>query len=461
MKEDHPIDDLFRSALAEAEAAPPNSVLERILSAHAQKRSHERRRKRRSVLFLALLIAGALGSWWAINARSTAPHDPLVPGSGVNERTTSIAQERVPPKASTERVDGASYAQRPAEDTRNDLEVGASAAHDRVANSTIANKTVRSGIRKGSMMQRSGSVLGVERSELDRVAGDHSAEAVSEAGGGRDRLQWLAVLPSSLIRPIPGSVSKRAEARSGYVLPDGDWFIGVTGGYFDLQYRPAHSADQLAHERSLAERARDLLLYGVAWGRRWHSGLSISLGIESGSQRSRFEHTDRSTASQLTITENIVVFDQVVLSAFPDTIYNSSEVDLTRRAENRTNVWRVPLLLGWRHGLGRWHLGLTAGPAFSTRIQRSGYVLLSDNSDDPPQSESVDGTRRANVRLMGIDWEASAELMFDLTEQLGLSLSATYGADLVSWQADPAVQPLSARAGGRLGLIYTLPSRPR
>ncbi|MBK7085485.1 MAG: hypothetical protein IPH53_12835 [Flavobacteriales bacterium] len=74
----------------------------------------------------------------------------------------------------------------------------------------------------------------------------------------------------------PSSTAKSVAPPADYVLPQGEWWIGAGVGLYAVgRHWSGEDEELVAAWREAEEKKRDLL-YGLYFGRSWHSGFGLA-----------------------------------------------------------------------------------------------------------------------------------------------------------------------------------------
>ena len=461
MREEHPIDELFAQGLYHAEVTPPAGVLDAVRSHLAEKKRRTRRKKRRGAILLFLFLGLTGAGVWSLFTNGV-PRTGAT--RGIKESRPPVPSGRPASPPGTTRTTEQQSIQGLARQSSTDANATSSLRAEKAVAPVLKTlqKELVDPVGVNTRTQPAAKAVVRSRTSPTPYAARGRTIEDADLDLGPDAGPSIMMVRTSFLQAIRSEVVPfTTQADPGYVLPHGEWFATLAAGYFALRYERNGPDDELNEARYRADHATDAFLYGMSIGRLWRNGLSLSLGLGTGGQRSHFARADRTTANEASISEHIVVFDQTVLATFPDTTSVLTIAELDRRSANRTSVWRVPLLLGWRYDLGRWHLAIQFGPAFESRRQQAGYLLVRSASDGGLQSRPVLEASPKALRTVALSGEMLGGVTFDLTERVGLGVFGSGSTDLLTWQEDERPQPHVSRFGLQLSLQYLFPAHPR
>lgn len=482
MREKHPIDDLFRRVLRDAEAAPPPAVWGGVVRRrHWGHRLLLRLERQWGLAMLLLLLISAPLAWWAMSAS---------PGGG--GQATSAQEKGVVPSSSLTPI-----ADRPV--AHHDL--GASHAADAAASMNAPSDPARAEIPRSENTGEVPAATPTERSNharLDPPATEGPFGANSDPEAHEERTSnevatataWVPREEQADLAGIDGARSAAIhldrlhllmagrgtdEAGSGtllerdaphqYVLPGRVAWIGIHAGYHDLSggwNGPSPTAEALNND----EAWQDQWTAGLSYGWRWRSGWSASIGVDVVNRRSRFLHQhmeegittwDVDTSWVITpagIDQNIYTWNIDSLVAFEPGINEQYS------ATNRYTLLRVPIEIGWRMGTRRWQFSVRGGSSICGTIARRGQSLSSPPSDGAPELIDLSDPAIDHRFTMSIAGSIAADAGYLLTERWSVHLGPVVTRDLwTSGNPDPSLRLTSF--GGLLRLEHELRMKER
>lgn len=503
MRERHPIDDLFRRVLDDAESAPPrdvwHSVQRRRGWLHRMRVRADRNRPMVALVLLVLLGGGAaalslLGPDEQVEptiaehhigrsaptpntsdtqkvathlrgpGKDATPDAPARPKEGTlgaarttppDAVVTSLPQQAEPVRereASPAQADihhAHARQQGKSRDARTASRTKDPAADEHGLNGTVPEPVARSGAN-----------VEADRSIARTGRGDQ--EERSAVQDGPEPLNPRRIE----FRPEPDSSSLLGGGGTwAYVLERGTYWLGsrwsvqgLDGGW--------RGPEPLSEELDRAETWRTQFAATLCFGRRWRSGVSVATGIEYAQRTSRFLYDEGgvSTASVLIDT---------VWSGTPSgtaTIY-TWEIDSalvmepggSRRysSTDRYSYIRVPLELGWHKEIRRWSLGGRLGAAISIPLNRRGSTLAYTTSVQDGTIEAVDLRNEAVSGRFGavLSITMAIDAGHQLSEHWSIHAGPTLARDLVETGSTP--RPDLWALGAFFGVEFELPSRER
>jgi len=259
----------------------------------------------------------------------------------------------------------------------------------------------------------------------------------------------------------PSSTAKSVAPPADYVLPQGEWWIGAGVGLYAVgRHWSGEDEELVAAWREAEEKKRDLL-YGLYFGRSWHSGFWAGSGVEFGKGRSSFDHLDQRQDMTMAVTTQLATFDEMVIAVVTDTAVIIEERNESFTGTNRSSVIRVPVLGGWRWELRRWELGLHMGLAGEWHKLRDGYVLVTSTNYTGVETLTTEQLPEKDRSYGLLSTQVGLSAGFRISERWVISAGPTYHTGLTLFSSHAPLQALPRRWGGLAQLTYTLPSRTR
>jgi len=450
MQAKHPIDDLFHSTLAQAEATPPPDLFARVLDS----RSGRRRGaawwwKAGSLFLLGSTIVGAITMYqMGVDPAATTPL-AMVPHDGQELVTTS-------------RIEGPSPSDRsgPAQENAEALTAmttgkGVGPAKDRAAR--MISGTGPAGTIVTSSMPLTGSM-----GNTLSAHGDPSADptkGASIAWAGVDETATPMERRSTHLPTTPSGVPVGAARTQGYVLPRGDWWVGARADVLNETRTWSGANTRLVDALNAAEAPSTFWSLGFVGGRTWRSGLNLGTGVLYERSERAFNTTYRTRVTEQEITSYFVTLNDQVFVSDVDTLTTSSYRDERVEGIYQRALLRIPVEFGWRYDLKRWSIIPKLGLMLELNLQRQGLSLDQANEGGPLVAAKLDPDamrqRHPDLLLAMVGAEAS----YLLGERWRIS-----AAPVVLWTALPlgtqGTQPVSIpqRSGMEFSLTYTLPS---
>jgi hypothetical protein len=305
MREPHPIDDLFRRALSQAEATPPpavwNSVMRQRHFGHRLLTRLERKWGWR--LLLPLLLGGSVTTW-ALRGTSTDRTSATAEAIAIDQatdpgRTTAptgpvaLVSSSSGPKANDSgrahtTIEGATTKTSPR--SANDPSTGKLRSGGSMNAEPSATRSTSGGRPTKVLAKESGAG---RTAAPDDVPTSHDATASFVVAAATDRTDhmYLGLLSC---RPVawgawsaPDTKLPAGSDASVYVMPAGQWVLGL-----QFMHGPAtgewRGSGRAIGELNDAELWRTHSSLAVIGGRRWVDGWGLFVGAEYAKRSSRF-----------------------------------------------------------------------------------------------------------------------------------------------------------------------------
>lgn len=488
MRGKHPIDELFRQGLHDAEAAPPTEAWAGIARALDDKGRRSVGRYGRWTLGLLLLLVGGAAGFWALSD-SAVPERPTLGGMeqlpvestprttlGLDAKTSLAEQAPGHAPLTTAHT---------AEDRNTDAGLavdgqGPHAASERPATArpttnerpvTVTTEQVPN-ISSGSTAPTMDQVGGIaEAASLPAPASEPKREDVLVAAtNDQERTRKEDQMP---VLPGRSSALPRADVTAPQgllavplaVLPSLSgtrWWLAVQGEHHrgGLEWQGGEAG--VAEALNTSETWLGRWTLSAVVGRSWRSGWSVGGGLSFSEARSRFLRTSSSPDH----VETLIDTTWVSTPMGQQTLYTWNIVESTvvepgttqvARATNTYREARVFMEVGrrfWAHGRWSAHGRLSAGAIWT--LARAGNTL--QNTPDGGMTvldlrDRTDGSGGAIRPHGGI----AAELRYRLSPELALgvlpSIHMTFARTTGSTPSSGGVE-----AGGGLRLTYLLPA---
>lgn len=486
MRERHPIDDLFRRVLNEAETTPPAEVWLAVQRRRSWfRRWAVRAERHRSIAALVLLLL--LGGGAGILFRTDAGNGTRM-NAGSNEaqptRTTASPDQRAPLPISPSSDVTAATATDAQEAGDPPERLADEAARSREATLEPPLKAQR--IESGGKGVR--TLAGPERREVAPLVDTDGSTSTPEpmarineafiaatkegtSGSGVDDPRPQTTL--SRIDPRRTTIghisdSARIAARGGvleYAMERGNYWFGVQWALHGLDAQWTGSRT-LVEELDRAEDWGTQRSMALLFGRRWRSGASVATGAEFVQRTSRFLYDRELPALQTTVLDT-------VWSGTPSgaaTVY-TWDIDSTTVLEpgakqrystsNRYVLLRFPVEVGWRKEVRRWSIGGKLGVALTIPLHRKGTTLGMAEEAQDASIGAIDLADPAIADRFGptLGLTAAFDLGLRFSEHWSIHLGPACSRDIVN--EGPAPRPQVSSYGGFFALEHDLPSHER
>jgi hypothetical protein len=483
MSEKHPIDDLFRAALAQAEVPPPQGVWTGIAAA----RSGGRRAKllRWGGAALLLLLLGTVYHVLAPSGPKTGRTDSAVqaaPGtmawSGSPEAgrtptaggTTSADDKPTDEALVSQRLSSGQEEQhndRPAPDAAEARRSGHT--HDVHVATIAARKDAsvvagRKAVPEEAVHQHAAGVAVSDEGSPGAHASDGQATALAVAhvpdGGTTANVALpgrLSILPATT---KPPALQPLGATPGQHILARGEWQFSLLAGAYQerLAWRGRNS--QLAEALEAAEAHTGTFAAGGMVARTWPSGLGLSTGFMWQRSQRRFFHLDRRVEAHHEVSQWLVTLDTEVIQHTVDTTTWYTVHESPTRSQERRTVLRIPVEAHYHRQWRRWSYGLRMGLALEQMRSTGGMSLVSrqDNWQISAEELAPEGLRRRHpAMLLGM---VGADLGYLLHERWSLWASPVYMQGLAPLGPYDEVHAVPGRMGLHVRLTHHLPHRP-
>lgn len=459
MRDKHPIDDLFREALLRASVAPPPHLAEAILGA-AQRRRRGAFWFRRRYVLGGLVLLGVAGSGlglWLSHGRGAGD----LPGT-ITERTATTqpvqtgatgaqseeAQTRVPPEG--EGVEQPFVAPTETPEKDQPMRSGAQSLADR--SSPAGNRAVPDEPEhKAAPALADPFVFPVQP---DPSTARTPVQEENEAPAQRATLDHL--LPRSISPTEVSATLVSAPPTDRYVLPSGDWWVGINVGAYASHRNWSGAPSVLSDALNESEAWTSTLAIGAMGGRAWRSGFGFGFGLENERSQQAYRHVDRTTSYETVVNTQMVTLNTLVFYTNSDTVITPSESERVSAGTDKRTTWRIPVEAFWHQNFGRWFVGARCGVAGEfTRVTASAS-LVNDEVLGGVRSTTLEANelvRRYPFTLVGV---VGADIGFSLHERWTVTASPLYMSGLFHTGDSNSVTSSPERAGARFQLCYIL-----
>ena len=489
MRERHPIDDLFRQGLANAEASPPSGILEGVMHQRSRGRHQLLRLRRRWPLLVALLCCGGGATWYAASSpvprytysanptSNTQPEDSASRTTDPETPALSAVSTRpyVKPTAPSEPATLVADKEGGAVPTTRGSNGTATASEEASAGRTEKTRRTPDFTGKNVIKEYSrpfigdvvGHTNGTSRTEsVDLTAPVLALVTGVPADGGQRPLSDhdpIHMEPWKSLRSngIPPSTTRSATPPADYVLPHGEWWVGAGVGVYSVERRWSGENEQLVAAWRGSEGKKRDLLYGLYFGRAWRSGIWCGSGIEFGQGRASFDHMDQRQDLTTEVTTQLATFDELVIAVVSDTTVIVEERSERFTGTNRSSVFRIPLMAGWRWSARRWELGVHVGMAGEWHTLRDGYVLMTSANDADVETLSTEQLPEKDRSYGLLSAQVGMGAGFHISEHWKVTAGPGYQFGVSLFSSHAPLQALPGRLGGMVQLTYALPSRTR
>ena len=490
MTDKHPIDDLFRRGLADAEVAPPASVWEGIVARQSwSERMLGSIRKYWWVPLLFLMFTGAgIGASIGYETSDVREDD-------FADMTSTPQGAEAMLSSSGHSAGFAENIASPEEEAGADAAVSTEEHADKAKTSAFpsgtadkSDRTERRSIDPTITTGHSGSSdvginTGISPTHNTVKPSTFTLRSASEMGsllgnienaeGHRRETSYLDVSASMLNTrqsPFSNPVGKGSTRGGRYTgsagsIPPGDWWVGLSAGYSQLNVSYMGGQDVLISELENGENGKHSISFDFLGGRAWRNGLYVSAGIGADNWTTDASYTQSRMQISSSIDSIFVVgYDSITQSPITDTTFLTTTT--TRDEEfggrNRYTLFRIPLSVGWMEEFGRWELGVQGGLVFEFDSGRKGFTLESGSaaSDSLLLSEfSVSDLAAENLNPrygFGMSGNAGLVLGYKLNEFLSVWAMPEYSSRLSTFSSSDLAL-YGDRYGVRFGMRYTIP----
>ncbi len=479
MQERHPIDEQFRKALANAEAAPPPSVWAGIAAAQEDRRRAAGWRwyiMAGSVLVggLAIGIASYLGSSDPEHHTLERPRSKVLPAA---------SSERGAPLTTESTVTAASNGDQAIATTAIGVDQVLGSNTDGVANAfehpTLETGTLlpsTSGSRTGvensiAFTQHPAATVPVRASSPLRATSSPATQPpvpegvvdITSAGTERSEPALMDRERLDLLNPVL-NIGLSAAAPHGvtlprYHVPHGEWWLGATVGTNQSRTSWQGTDEDLANALEQGEGSLGQFVWGLAAGRQWRSGFGISTGVMTDRMERPFRHVavDRTTTVR---EENyyVTLNNEVFLSNVDTVVTTTTKETVTQGVDRRSTI-RIPLMGHWRTEWRRWAFGARTGLALELTRTEAGPALtrIADGTVGAARLTRAQRAERYPATVLGV---VGLDLAYRLHEHWSLEAGYVAMPGAMSLSDRGPVQALTTRHGAEFRLIIHLPTRP-
>ncbi len=440
MRPDHPIDELFRNALHEAEATPPPSVWEGIRVGRRPKRRLPPWFRMNGLLLLIVPLLGIGG--YALLPKG----DRLASEQVVLAETT----EALAPPITTMRAAPATLSEKAPATIPKDViheETEAMSAFSMASSLGRVTATSEHAPRINTTPDEA-----LASSDPKLLLPDPFATDMTERSMPENVITLRPLLPQlAIVRgPIPASAP---PACAEYVLPHGEWNISGVVGLYDVK-RDWQGEDQaLVTALNGTEANNTTWGLGLELGREWRSGWGLSAGLFHERSEQQFAFTEkRSQVSQEVVTW-LVTLDQQVFANEMDTVEHVHVTEARYNGTDRRHVYRIPVTGSYQRRIGPIHYAIRAGFALEyTQIHQDHSLVLDPEALLTVRSLSAHELRRRHPLLLLGTVGAGLGHSFHENWQLWLGAAYMRGLAPLGTTADAWTSP--TRLGLQLRLVH-------
>ncbi len=262
-------------------------------------------------------------------------------------------------------------------------------------------------------------------------------------------------------RSLADAAPRQGTLPTGYLLPHGEWWVGLELGRYDRSRRWQGTDLELVDARAALDDHAGEWHFGILAGRRWRSGIWLGTGLEHTGGRSATERFEHDLMMSTAVNTSIVVFENTILAIQNDTVLQVQERSETTTITGRSSTWRVPLLLGWTRSLRRWSFGAHVGLAGEWQRIREGYLFLEEVRQGGQVVHRTERVRDPDRSFGVLGAQLGLDAGFQFTERWRISAGPAVHAGLGVVLGQGAVQALPTRWGGQVRLSVDLSARPR
>ena len=447
MREDHPIDELFRRSLDRAEADPPPAVWDRIR--HARHRKRWRFWPGLNGLFLLLIpFAGTLVYFGLLGTGSPETHSTAsiaamelhsAPGASSDRQLDGpyTANEHLAEAAPIEKNELVSRSKQgiPLRSYHSDEgvlpHVGTNLNSDRNEPSFFNSEQNENEHFEGLDPS---ITSGTDDDEIVRSMPDLSLNIplkntgvplIGETENTTEGTDYFSPLVIDLDRKLGPQFATRPEPPD-YVLPKAEWVFSLLIGKFDVK-RNWHGEDALLTQAlNKSEGRTSTIAMGVGLGRHWRSGWGLSAGILTERSEQVFDHRERRTEVIEEVTNFMVTLDDQVFVNNVDTLLHYTTTEKEYRGLNRRSTLRIPIEGHFHKPIGRFIVGGRAGLSLEfTRAEQDLSLILDEQEGrlSVMQLPATELTRRHPMLLQG---SIGVDLGYMFTEHWSVWAQPTY-----------------------------------
>jgi hypothetical protein len=484
MREKHPIDELFRGVLKDAEATPPQAVWEDVMRGrHWGHRFLLQLERRWGWMLVLLLLLGGTAGWMFVREP-----DQLTERGRPVEQLSAVRKDLDPPEPASTHTAPPSDAIATSSSAGANIPVGSARSpgimdngarndtregqrtegdHARARINTVDRKASYPMSATVSASTMPPGSEDISRSE-DRHARDLSAGPAT-TDPADDPIERVQLDPVFGIRTVhhrsdpPAPELGPGKPVDQYVLPRGSSWLGLQFSYADVDGSWEGGAP-LADELDRDEEWLDQWSAGLLIGRRWRSGASFAAGIDVTQRSSRFLHDEHVEGISTVVFDTTWVVtpagvnDTVYTWNIETTVLSEPGSDQRYSATNHYTLLRIPLEAGWRREVRRWSYGIHGGIIFGTTISRRGQTSALSASDG--SSAVVDLNDTPDTRFaLSVAGSLALDAGYLLSERWSLHAGPVVSQDL--WSVDSDAELRTSALGGFLRLEFELPMQEK
>ena len=405
-REEHPIDEVFRRSLANAEVSPPPSVWAGIAATRRRRRWPQWFRLNGILLLLIPAAAWITYAAWlnddgtpAASEGARAPIHGPIDGLGQTSISTEFATISDLKRSSLINDSVAPIALNAIGESRNTV---IHSTKDRFANEAITSSAIAES--RSTAVHPTGKTFandavtiahdpisytgelseeGTERTNDDRVNGSdrHIVRSEMPDLGGTD----ATFFPPAPIRPayamLIGAPSTVKDPEL-YVLSKADWIASLVIGPANTRREWNGNDETLTNALKQADAPTTAYGFGILAGRKYRSGFGFATGLIHERSEREFLYTARRTEVYREVIPWIVTLDTEVFVSDIDTIEHVSVKEQRYTGIDRRTVYRVPIEGFYHRTAGRIFLGLRAGASIElTQVQQRSSLTISNEGD--------------------------------------------------------------------------------
>ena len=461
MREQHPIDDLFKRELGGITAEPPAHLRAAVIAASQSRyrRALWRTRSRMTIALLLLLLVPT--SYWLLKGGSSARSTSLttVDPSGGSDVLAPIAHA-MNGTSRTAVVDEPARAAL-AVDLPTQLGAGVKLGARAVVGTDPPAPVIA--VNNAALVDpvadtQEGLVTTTQLQQADATvdnAGLVPAATVRQAGlQSEDAYHMIGNRVVPVLAGISG-VPVGATIADTYVLPHGEWWLAPYVSAYAAQHAWEGTSTRLVDALNNAESPAPSAALGLMVGRRWRSGFGAGLGVEVEHAEQAYRHIERNTIQEHTVIANMVTLNTTVIALTYDTLSNDVVREYDAQGLDQRTTVRIPLEAFWQVGRGRWVLGARVGAMAEINRVRSGSSLVQDEEDGHIYSTALSNEAigaRYPTCLTGL---IGADLGYALHERWTLLATPHYARGFVPG-GHGALQATPERLGLRIQLCHYL-----
>lgn len=407
-RETHPIDELFRRKLAEAEVAPPASVWAGIEGARRSRRWLPLWFRMNGILLLIIPAAGLVTYLsWPSTAGTIHADD-----TSTSHTSIEIAENGLIQVGEETRGNSIGPSIHTAELITGSSGSGADQASEpRMADPATDHLVTRSNSDPGYFASRSTQQDGPTSAAIDPAIQQHKEGLYAAAAGiedektrseepfnrsenaapgvasdlhrsaGSGETFFIKPLQISLTPGHTDRIMENAILPPPYVLPPAEWVLSAIVGTYDVKRTWRGNDHELVKALNGTEARTSSIGLGISFGRHWHSGWGISGGLIGERSEQQFRFVDRRVDVTQEVITHIVTLNSQVFVNESDTIDHVTTTEQRYEGINQRNVFRIPIEALYHRNLGRLNYGLRAGLALEFTTEKKDHGIDLDREE--------------------------------------------------------------------------------